>query len=158
MTCNAIKFFVSGLPKGQPRPKAFARRFGDKWMARVYESGTAENWKSQIAASAQPHKPPSPLTEPLHVDLVFYFPRPKSHFRTGKRCAELREDAPRHHVSKPDRDNADKAVLDALTTLGFWRDDAQICDGRIQKLYADNGNVGCQIEICLIPDAAMPGE
>lgn len=38
---------------GQPRPRAFARRMGDgKFVARVFESGTAEGWKSLIAAEA----------------------------------------------------------------------------------------------------------
>lgn len=39
------------------------------------------------------------------------------------------------HIKKPDRDNLDKAVLDALTGI-FWIDDCQVCDGRIRKRIA----------------------
>lgn len=39
------------------------------------------------------------------------------------------------HAKKPDRDNLDKAYLDALRGL-LWIDDAQICDGRIEKWIA----------------------
>lgn len=39
---------------------------------------------------------------------------------------------------KPDKDNLEKAVLDALTGLA-WVDDAQISDGRIRKFTA-SGN------------------
>lgn len=44
-----ITFFIHGDPKPQPRPRAFARRMGAKFVARVYDAGTAEGWKSQIA-------------------------------------------------------------------------------------------------------------
>ena len=37
-----IEFFVEGDPKPQPRPRAFARKIGNKFMARVYDAGTAE--------------------------------------------------------------------------------------------------------------------
>jgi Holliday junction resolvase RusA-like endonuclease len=36
---------------------------------------------------------------------------------------------------KPDRDNLDKAVLDALTRCKFWLDDCQVCAGNISKQY-----------------------
>lgn len=124
-----ISFFVHGTPKGQPRAKACRRGA----HAGVYDPGTANEWKNQIYIHGKDSVPPKPLTMPLRVDLIFYFPRPKSHFR-GK-AHQLRDTAPTHHTSKPDRDNSDKAVLDQMTQMGFWRDDAQVCDGRIQKLY-----------------------
>jgi Holliday junction resolvase RusA-like endonuclease len=131
-----ISFHVYGIPKAQPRPRAFTRKMGNKYVARVFEAGTAEEWKSLIAAAAKPHTPPTPILGPVRVDLTFYFPRPKSHFLTGKNALTLRYDAPLWHTVKPDRDNLEKAVLDALTQLGgFWRDDSQVCDGRVIKLY-----------------------
>lgn len=84
-----------------------------------------------------------PLQGPLCVNLTFYFPRPKGHLRTN---GELKPNAPKWHTTKPDRDNSDKAVLDALTNLGIWGDDKQVCDGRIRKLYAEK-TFGCLIEI-----------
>jgi Holliday junction resolvase RusA-like endonuclease len=109
---------------------------GNKYVARVFEAGTAEEWKSLIAAAAKPHTPPTPILGPVSVDLTFFFPRPKSHFLAGKNAAFLRDDAPKWHTAKPDRDNLEKAVLDALTQLGgFWRDDSQVCDGRVMKHY-----------------------
>ena len=134
-----IKIRVYGELKGQPRPRAFARRMGDgKFVARVFESGTAEGWKSLIAAEAAKHRPAEPISGPVFVNAYFIFPRPKSHYRTGKRANELRADAPEWHTSKPDRDNLDKALLDALTQLGgFWRDDCQVCAGVLQKSYGD---------------------
>lgn len=144
-----IEFFCSGTPKGQPRPKAFARRFGDKWMARVYDSGTAEFWKSQIAVAGKPVTPARPLSGPVSVGLEFFFQRPKAQFGTGKKASELKPNAPEFCSTKPDADNAAKAVLDALTCLGFWVDDAQVCNLRITKRYANPPGqmTGCAITI-----------
>lgn len=149
---NPITFYVPGEPKGQPRPKAFARNFGGKWMARVYDAGTAENWKSQIAIAAKQFIPAEPLTGPLRVDLTFYFPRPKGHYRSGKNAHQLKDGAPTYHTSKPDRDNSEKAVTDALTILGMWVDDSQICAGEVRKLYTDGHRPGCQVDIAQIAD------
>lgn len=143
-----INFFVQGDPKGQPRPRAFARKIGNTYMARVYDAGTAECWKSQIALAAKPYLPTHPLEGPLEVTVDLYFRRPKSHFtRKG-----LRENAPFWHVTKPDRDNCDKAVLDALKTVGVFKDDSQVCAGPVHKYYS-NGLVGAAIQI---KDAPMP--
>jgi crossover junction endodeoxyribonuclease RusA len=138
-----IVFRVDGIPKAQPRPRAFSRG----GHARVYDAGTAEGWKSQIAIAAKPFIPSEPLTMPLRVNLTFYMPRPKSHYRTGKHAGELRPDAPVWHTGKPDRDNLDKAVMDALTTLRMWGDDGQVCDGRIRKLYDTGEGPGCLVTI-----------
>jgi len=140
-----ISFFVQGIPKGQPRPRAFARKIGGKFVARVYDAGTAEAWKSNIAVNSKPYIPATPLELPLMVALRFYMPRPKSHF--GKKG--LKESAPQIFVHKPDCDNLAKAVLDALTQLGFWKDDCQITTLNIKKRYATYyaGTTGVSIEI-----------
>jgi Holliday junction resolvase RusA-like endonuclease len=146
---QSFSFFVPGIPKAQPRPRAFARKMGNgKFAARVYEAGTAENWKSCIAIAARRYYPDrSSLTGPLMLDIEFAMPRPKSHFRSGKRSNELRDDAPRWHSAKPDCDNLAKAVMDALTQLGgFWIDDSQACIVRISKRYTSN-DPGALIEI-----------
>jgi Holliday junction resolvase RusA-like endonuclease len=146
---RTISFFVSGEPKGQPRPKAFARKFGAKWSARVYDPGTAEGWKSQIAIAARRSIPEQPIDGPVSLDLVFWLPRPKAHYRTGKYSSELRVSAPEWHTGKPDTDNLSKAVMDALTHLGFWHDDGQVCSGRTVKRYGDK--MGCEVVINQLP-------
>lgn len=109
---------VPGEAKGQPRPRAFSR--GGK--ARVYNPGTAEGWKSAIAEAFRPFLPASPIEGAVEVRIDAYFARPKSH----RRKSGLKADAPWSHIQKPDADNLAKAVLDSLTTLGLWRDDAQV--------------------------------
>ena len=129
---NPLSFFVIGTPKGQPRAKACKR--GNH--AGVYDPGTADEWKMFVRDAALKAWDKIKWEGPLRVDLTLYFPRPKGHFGTGKKAGILKETAPIWHTSKPDRDNSDKAILDALTNVQIWNDDAQVCDGRIKKLYA----------------------
>ena len=134
---DPIRFTVTGTPKPQPRPRAFARG----GTARVYDPATAEGWKSAIAEAARSYCPREPWRGAVGVELTFGFARPKAHYRTGKYEGELRAGAPEHHLHKPDCDNLAKAVLDAMTLLGFWRDDCQVVMLVVTKGYADEAGV-----------------
>jgi Holliday junction resolvase RusA-like endonuclease len=132
---------VIGLPKGQPRARACRRGT----HAGVYDPGTSDGWKALIAAAVRPHIPAAPLEGPLAVDVTWIMPRPKAHFRTGSKAGVLRPEAPTLVTAKPDRDNLDKAVLDALTQCRMWTDDAQVVAGRLLKRYGEPP--GCRIVI-----------
>lgn len=138
-----IKFFAAGLPKGQPRPKAFARG----GIASVYDPATAEGWKSQVAVAAKEHIPAIPLGVSLYLHLEFYMPRPGGHYVGGRKGCTIRQSAPGYHIGRPDADNLAKAVMDAMTVIRFWHDDAQIADLRVRKLYDDGRGPGCLVTI-----------
>lgn len=139
---NRIAFFAPGDPKGQPRPRAFAM----KGRVRVYDPGTAEGWKSAIAIALRgSYSAPPTFTGPVSCTLRFTMPRPRAHHRGSIRTQELKPAAPMFHVGKPDADNLAKAVLDALTTLGVWKDDNQVARLMIVKHYGER--TGCYIEI-----------
>jgi len=119
-------FFAPGIPKGQPRPRAFSR--GGK--ARVYDPGTAEGWKAQVALAAREAGLDGAMLDgPVSVRVDFFMPRPK----------RLKEGAPLDHTGKPDLDNLAKAVLDCLTQIGAWGDDAQVTELAMTKRYAAAG-------------------
>lgn len=142
-----LTVWIPGTPKGQPRPRAFAR--GGK--ARVFDPGTAEGWKSAIAYAVRDslavESHDLPFSGPVHVTLKCWFPRPKSHY-TKK---GLRREAPTYHTAKPDSDNVLKAALDALTQIGVWTDDSQVCSLEVVKFYADETDhrlkVGAWLEV-----------
>lgn len=144
---KSYTFFAQGDPKGQPRPRAFSRG----GHARVFDPGTAEGWKGQIALAAKPHiESQGQFVGPVDVRLGFYMPRPKGHYRImgGNRSNELSTTAPIFHAKKPDCDNLAKAVLDALTTLGAWQDDKQVVKLVVMKRYANiKALCGCEITI-----------
>lgn len=132
---TSLRVFVDGVPKAQPRPRAFARN----GKAHVYDSGTAEYWKGLIALAVKPYRPACPWTTPVCVELAFVFPRPKSHF-TKK---GLRADAPDWHIARPDVENCVKSALDCLTTIGVWHDDSQVASLETTKRYGERP--GCMI-------------
>jgi crossover junction endodeoxyribonuclease RusA len=134
----SISFVVRGLPKAQPRVKAYRRGA----HAGVYDPGSAGEWKALVVAAGRPHRPPQPLDGPLCVSIDFVLRRPKSLMRKRDPEGEV------WCTSKPDRDNLEKAVLDALKQDGWFLDDALVCDGPVRKFYhAKNGVPGARITI-----------
>jgi len=127
---SSISFIVVGEPKAQPRPRAFAR---PGLGARVYDPGTAEGWKSLIAEAARPYLPAEPFDCPIGLSIEFNMPRPK---RLLRKCDP---EGPIRHTAKPDLDNLSKAVMDALTAIGIWRDDSQVSSTTVSKWYVSKG-------------------
>ncbi|MEQ1891060.1 MAG: RusA family crossover junction endodeoxyribonuclease [Planctomycetota bacterium] len=134
----AISFTVRGLPKAQPRPRAFSRGA----HAGVYDPGTAGEWKGLVVAAARPHRPTEPLGGPVRLSIDFLMPRPKRLMRARDEAGEL------WCTAKPDRDNLEKAVLDALKQDGWFLDDALVCAGEVRKVYhAKAGVPGARITV-----------
>ena len=96
----------------------------------------SEGDKADFLAKAMEVRPKVPFDCPLKVTLLFYFPRPKAHYRTGKYAGVLKPDAPFWHTKKPDIDNLTKFVFDALNGV-YWRDDSIICWKETVKQYTD---------------------
>lgn len=97
-------------------------------------------WKA-IAAK----KPPKPFNEALMVKMIFYMPRPKSHYGTGKNAGKLKDSAPIFHTKKPDVDNISKFVFDALNKI-YWTDDSIISTEIARKIYSENPRVKITIK------------
>lgn len=138
-----LRFWIPGDPKGQPRPRAFARRMGAHFVARMYDSDAADAWKAAVDAQlveiARTHSL-QPFAGRCSVILQFYFQRPKSHLRTN---GMVKDSSPGPHTSKPDLDNLAKLVLDRITRNGrFWGDDAQVDMLAIGKEWAKAGEAG----------------
>lgn len=77
---------------------------------------------------------------PVLVTATFTFPRPKSHYRTGKNAHLLRDDAPHYKTGHPDLDKLQRAIGDSLTGI-VVRDDKQIVAWNTVKSYADLAGV-----------------
>lgn len=121
-----LTIVVPAVPVAQPRPRATA--VGRH--ARVYNApGPVDAFKASVRLAASAAFNGAPLEGPLRVDAIFVFPRTKSMIWKTKPMPRV------WHAKKPDRDNLDKSVLDALTGL-LWRDDAQVCAGELEKWIA----------------------
>lgn len=129
-------FTVTGDPKAQPRPRL--SKHG------AYNPPTAKAWKAGVVYSAtMAGLRDLRLTGPVAVTMDFHMPRPQAHLLRGS----IRANAPMWHTVKPDADNLAKAALDALTDMGVWVDDSQVCDLHITKRYATDLAPGVHITI-----------
>ena len=120
-----IDIFIKGTPKAQPRAKATT--WGGK--TRMYTPGSAKDWKECIKADLHPFWNMK-LSGPIKICLIFTLPRPKR---------LMRKKDPFHripHTSKPDIDNLEKAVFDAITDCGVWVDDSNVYSSNVHKYYS----------------------
>ena len=144
---STITFSVQGEPKGQPRPRAFARKMGAVHVARFYDSDVADGWKNAVTFAVIEAARKDKWLPTLHavsVSLNFAMPRPKSH--SGAKG--LKPSAPVDHVGKPDVDNLAKLVLDRITrSERIWRDDSQVVSLTVHKFYAVSSEQGCSVSI-----------
>lgn len=135
-----IEFTVAGVPAPQ------GSKVRTKWGVREDNPHTRP-WREAVAWSATQAmlggdpdgrsrvlEIGHPLTGPLELEATFFFPRPKSHYRTGKHAGQLRPDAPIHCATKPDTDKLLRAVGDAITGI-VCRDDSQLVSVTGRKLY-----------------------
>ena len=127
-----IELTIPAVPVAQPRQRhRVVKTKAGKVFSTNYtpKSDPVNTFKATVRMMAQAKYKGPPLTGPVRVDCVFVFPRPASKVWKTR-------DMPRYpHTVKPDRDNCDKAVLDALKGTVLV-DDAIVCDGRLTKWRA----------------------
>jgi Holliday junction resolvase RusA-like endonuclease len=138
-----ITAFIEGIPKAQPRVKATGR--GN--FIRMYTPGTAKEWKGLITSKFRTFEKIG--SAPVEIGITFLIPRPKSHYGSRNKQPYLRSDAPKYHAQKPDKDNLEKAVYDAISASGFWTDDCQVVAGGSTKTWAKD-KTGAIITITLM--------
>lgn len=138
-----IHITVPGAPVGKGRPR-FVRASG-----RTYTPAKTANYEAILAgagieAMQVPVHPRGslypPLEGPLQVRLTAFMPIPKSWSRKKQQAALEGAIRP----GKPDLDNILK-TLDALNNI-VWRDDAQIAEARLSKLYDVQPRLEIEIE------------
>jgi len=120
-----VSFSVPLEPHAKGRPRV-VRNGG---MVRTFTPSETTRWEQDFALVARAYLPREVIEGPLRVDLLFVLPRPASLLR--RKDPDGLVWAPK----RPDRDNLEKSVLDALNTA--WRDDAQVVCGEPLKCYAE---------------------
>lgn len=127
-----MQFFVIGSPKPQGRPRAFNRGGFTKVYSPVTEWREAVKYKAHECAAIQ-------FDCALQVHISYQFKRPKSHYRTGKYSDVLKDSAPLYMMKRPDLDNLNKAVIDAMQDAGVYTDDSIIIKLSSEKKYCAPG-------------------
>lgn len=154
---NEIRFFVAGKPQpaGSKRAFPFKRKDGKLGVAVSDDNPRAVDWKAVIAHQALHHAGwQELLTGPIELRLIFHVARPAGHFGSGKNSGIVKASAPPRPTTKPDVLKLARGVEDALTNV-LWRDDAQIVDEHLHKVYS--ATPGVEIIVKELPTAAGPG-
>lgn len=131
------------LPITPPTATAQQKKhYYNKNLGRVatYKPKNVVSAENLLMTALYPHKPDSPLGGELSVSIVFYFP-----FRKTEKKSVVKAGLPVPKTTKPDLDNMAKNVLDAMTKLGYWADDAIIFDLTLTKYYATQGKIKIRI-------------
>ena len=126
-----IKFTIIGspVPKGRPR---VALRGG---YPVTYTPKKTETWENYMRFAAIQYRPEKLLEGPLSIKLHFVLIKPKSVPKKRK-----------YPCVKPDIDNLEKSVLDALEGL-FYRNDSQIVRKVASKDYGEPARVEVELEV-----------
>lgn len=148
-----VNFYAHGLPRPGGSKRSFipglraGATFDPKRHRPIITDDCKRNkeWRESVKEAAIAVCPTYIFTCPLLLVCVFFMPRPKSHYRTGKHAHVLRADAPFFHTTRPDATKLLRSTEDALTGV-LWRDDAQIAVQVVAKVYT-SGRPGADITV-----------
>jgi Holliday junction resolvase RusA-like endonuclease len=127
-----ISFTVYGNPVGKQAAKAFYNK--KKGQMYKFSPKKTTDWEQLIRSVAQDHVPTSLLDGPLKAAAIFYLLKPPS---KAKKC--LFPD------TKPDHDNLEKAVYDALEKV-IYINDSRIVTKHFKKRWGNPPRVEITIE------------
>lgn len=145
-----VSFSVGGVPApGGSKTIGYVRDGGGRVrhredgnpMAFLRDAGKGnKKWRKAVSdTAALAWGDRASICDPCVLDVTFYMPRPKCHYRTGRFAHLLKSDAPLVHSVKPDVDKLLRSTADALTDAGLWVDDCIAHRGPAMKLYAEHG-------------------
>lgn len=131
-----LDFFVAGTPVPQGSKNAYVR--GGRAVL-VDANPRLKAWRAAVRSAAEEAIAEDgweTLDEPCKVHLGFIMPSPKR---------------PRWSLPavKPDIDKLTRAVFDALTDAGVWRDDSRVVSMNVTKRYtgSDGAVPGVWVEV-----------
>ena len=127
----SVRFTVFGGAQPAGSKRAFYR---PQLGVRIVDANPkAKEFKSRVASEAAEAMHGQALFEgPLHLAVIFYRSRPKSHL--GKRG--LRTGAPAYPDTKPDLLKLTRGVEDAMEGI-VYRNDSQICEEHLVKEFGN---------------------
>jgi crossover junction endodeoxyribonuclease RusA len=137
---SGIQFFVPGKPAAQ----GSKRHVGHGVMVEMLKD--LAPWRQAIAEYAKAEAKGEQLLGPLRLRAIFWFPRPASHFGTGRNQWNLKKRAPTYRDANPDLDKLLRALCDGLTASGVIRDDRYIVKVEAEKRYGTPG-VLCNLQV-----------
>ena len=118
-----LQFFMPMIPPTTTfQDKELAVRNGKPV---IFDSSELIAMKAKLRGHLAKYIPEEPFRGPLRVLVKWCYPANEKH------------PAGTWKTTKPDTDNLQKALLDSMTKLGFWKDDAQVASQIVEKFWSD---------------------
>lgn len=139
-----ICIFIPGIPAAKGNIRYLGQRGGRAILTDATKN--LKPWDSHVrtALADDAGHPRAYFDGAVHVELQFVMPRPMS---TPKRITPPA-------VKKPDLDKLQRAVFDAISSAGVWRDDSQVVSVTATKRIAEIGETpGLVLLLCGMDEA-----
>lgn len=127
-----IQVFLPMVPPTATGQMRAVRVVGGKPV--FYDPPAVIETRAKLEAALAPHRPAQPIEEPIRLVVKWLFPRGECHTDGAWK------------TTRPDIDNSMKLLLDAMTRLGYWRDDAQVCSMILEKFWAETPGIFLRVE------------
>lgn len=125
MSC--VNIYIPIRPKPAPRPRV--TRNG------TYNPKEYTDYKRDIAIIAKTKVKLTSKPVSMHLDFFFKFP---------KSWSKKKIEDTKFHVARPDLDNLQKGVKDALNGIAY-KDDSQVWSIQAKKQYSDKDGISIRI-------------
>lgn len=144
---STLEITVHGTPAPQGSKRGFVK--GGRAVLVDDNKGPLRDWRHDVTAAAVAARGEGwePISGPVGLEVYFTFRRPRGHFGTGRNAGKIRLSAPPRPAVAPDLSKLIRAVEDALTDAGVWRDDALVVAISAGKFYDGHGFTGARIMI-----------
>ena len=136
-----VKFFVPCIPpKSTHQASLRILKHGDKQFIGKMTTSKGKAVEHMLSAGFSPYVPAEPMQGPLYLKILYRFP-----WRKGQ---SKRSRAGRTFMwcdTRPDADNLEKLLMDVLSALNYFKDDAQVADLQIQKQWGEEPGIGIEL-------------
>ena len=135
MKNSFILTFERGLPLATSQQKGEAVRYRRDGTAYIqhYRKDKVQDFRDSLVLRMKKYAPKEQLTGPIKLEIYVYFDT-KTRSKWGK-----------YKTTRPDCDNF-KEIMDVMTLLRFWKDDAQVVDLRVVKIYSEKASISISYE------------
>ena len=139
---NQTTFHIKCIPPKSTHQAALRilkRKDGTQFVGK-FATSKGKRTQDELLTLFAPHAPKLPLAGPISVTVRWQYPWRKSESKRNQAKGSLPCD------TRPDCDNLAKFVLDIMTRLGFWNDDAQVATLHFTKRWADEPGIWVGVE------------
>lgn len=107
-----------------------------KYVPRFFTTPRVRNARDNYVINLHRYAPDKPLKGAIGLRIVFHF---KTQTKRG------------YKVTRPDLDNMEKLLIDAMTDVGFWHDDSQVAIKQTAKRWDAEDMVEVEVKELGIP-------